>query len=294
MKQIVLLGCAVLTALMLAGTGAAGDQIDTSNILVMGYYDTGTEIDLSQAIQEFDYVTESTGQYVEGKLQMWCDHPDGRKVGYIQDYERRDDTYTDILFASNVSVRVKSDGWIVAWLTNDQNIGDIVLWNDANSGSNPSDTTIGKAIWRITDRVGIDYDKNGVNYYSYKYPAADRLLIGGRMVTGDQGETYRFLIPSAPTLYAANHTWTAYLYDPSATSSSGYYASGSIKMDGEYVFGKSTTPGYGSGLYEYARYYRDITDMARDARHTIYITSHDYSSCKSVLKSAVAILYQSG
>ena len=292
MKQIGILGCAVLAALMLAGTGAAGDQIDTSNILVMGYYTNGTEIDLSQAMQEFDYVTESTGQYVEGKLQMWCDHPNGINPGNIQVYERRDNADTDILFATNVTVRVKSDGWIVAWLTNDQNISDIVFWSDANTNSNPSDTTIGKAIWRITNRVGIDYEKDGVSYYSYKYPAADRLLVGGRMVTDNQGETYHFLIPSATTVYMANLTWTEYLYDRVISSS--YDASGSIKMDDEYVFSKSTTPGYASGLYEYARYYRDITDMARDTRHTIYLTSHDYSSCKSVLKSAVAILYKSG
>jgi hypothetical protein len=54
MKQIVLIGCAVLATLLLVSTAAAGDQIDTSNILVMGYYTNGTEIDLSQAIQEFD------------------------------------------------------------------------------------------------------------------------------------------------------------------------------------------------------------------------------------------------
>ena len=292
MKQIGILGCAVLAALMLAGTGAAGDQIDTSNILVMGYYTNGTEIDLSQAIQEFDYVTESTGQYVEGKLQMWCDHPDGINPGNIQVYERRDDADTDILFATNVTVRVKSDGWIVAWLTNDQNISDIVFWNDANSPMNPSDTTIGKAIWRITNRVGINYDKDEVNYYSYKYPAADRLLIGGRMVTGTQEETYHFLIPSATTLYMANLTWTAYLYDPWG-SDGDYYTSGKIKMDTEYMFHKSTTWMY-TGFYEYARYCRDITDIARDTRHTIYATSYDMSPCKSVLKSAVVILYQSG
>ena len=277
MKQIGILGCAVLAALMLAGTGAAGDQIDTSNILVMGYYTNGTEIDLSQAIQEFDYVTESTGQYVEGKLQMWCDHPDGINPGNIQVYERRDDADTDILFATNVTVRVKSNGWIVAWLTNDQNISDIVFWNDANSATNPSDTAIGKAIWRITDRVGIDYNRDEVNYYSYKYPAADRLLIGGRVVCGG-GETYRFFIPSATTLYMANLTWTAYL---------SHYAYGSIKMDDEYIFSKTPS----SGLYEYARYYKDVTDVTRDARHTVYIqTKNSYSR----LKSAVVILYQSG
>jgi hypothetical protein len=291
MKQIGILGCAVLAALMLAGAGAAGDQIDTSDILVMGYYDTGTEIDLSQAIQEFDYVTESTGQYVEGKLQMWCDHPEGRNPGNIQDYERRDNAGTDILFASNVSVRVKSDGWIVAWLTNDQNISDIVFWNDTNADSNPSDTTIGKAIWRITDWSGMDYDKDEVNYYSYKYPAADRLLVGGRMVTDNQGETYHFLIPSATTLCAANHTWTAYLYDTYYNYHEG--VSGSVKVNENYVFSKGTGLYRYTGLYEHSRYSREINQTWQGKRHTIYTKATENNCGMVILKSAVAILYQS-
>ena len=286
-----LLGCALLAVLMLAGSAEAGDQIETSNILVMGYYNNGTEIDLSQAIQEFDYVTESTGQYVEGKLTMWCDHPEGRNPGNIQVYERRDDADTDFLFATNITVRVKSDGWIVAWLTNEQNISDIVFWNDTDANSNPSDTTIGKAIWRITDRVGIDYNKDEVDYYSYKYPAADKLLVGGRMVYDNQGETYYFLMPSATTLYMANLTWTAYLYDSYAYR----YTSVSIKMNDEYVFNKATSESYSGGLYEYARYCMDVTDMARDTRHTIYITSYSlHTSSHAALKSAVVIIYQSG
>jgi hypothetical protein len=216
---------------------------------------------------------------VEGKLQMWCDHPEGINPGNIQVYERRDNADTDILFATNVTVRVKSDGWIVAWLTNDQNISDIVFWSDMNSATNPSDTTIGKAIWRITNRVDIDYNKDEVNYYSYKYPAADRLLIGGRMVRQSQ-ETYHFFIPSATTVYMANLTWTAYL--------NSNYCPGSIKMDNEYVFSKSFG---GNSLHEYARYARDVTGMARDTRHTICMYS---GSVQAVLKSAVVILYQSG
>ncbi|KAF5416401.1 MAG: hypothetical protein C5S48_03130 [Candidatus Methanogaster sp.] len=131
----------------------------------------------------------------------------------------------------------------------------------------------------------MDYDKNEVDYYSYKYPAADKLLVGGRMVHNSVDETYRFLIPSATILYMANLTWTAYLYDRDKYR----VASGGIKMDYEYVFNKSTTANYFGGVYEYARYYRDIADMARDTRHTIYITSY-----VATLKSAVVILYQSG
>jgi hypothetical protein len=228
---------------------------------------------------------------VEGILTIWYDNPEGRNPGNIQDYERRDDTDTDILFATNVTVRVKSDGWIVAWHTNDRNISDIVFWNDANTNVNPSDTTIGKAIWRITNRVGINYDKNEVKYYSYMYPAADRLLIGGRMtyVTGvTQEETYHFLIPSATTVYNANLTWTAYLSDPTYNSG----ISGILTMDDAPIYSKSTTGPFNDGLYEYARYSKDLADTAKDRRHTVYIKTSGHSL--GVLKSAVVILYQSG
>jgi len=290
MRQIVVVGCAVLAVLVLAGSAAAGDQIDTSNILVLGYYSGGTEIDLSQAIQEFDRVTETTGQYVEGIVTIWFDNPEGRNPGDIQEYERRDDVDTNIPFATDISVRVKSDGWIVAWLTNYQDISDIVFWNDANADSNPSDTTIGKAIWRITDRVGVNYYKDGVKYYSYKYPAADKLLIGGRMIYS-QSETYYFLIPSATTVYKANFVCTVYLYDESSKYSS-HYSSGKIKIDDEYVFNKSTTGSYNKGLYEYARYNEDIATMTKDTRHTVYLTSYRRYSRHVALKSAVVILYK--
>ena len=290
MRQIVVVGCAVLAVLVLAGSAAAGDQIDTSNILVLGYYSGGTEIDLSQAIQEFDRVTETTGQYVEGIVTIWFDNPEGRNPGDIQEYERRDDVDTNIPFATDISVRVKSDGWIVAWLTNYQDISDIVFWNDANANSNPSDTTIGKAIWRITDRVGVNYYKDGVKYYSYKYPAADKLLIGGRMTYSKQSETYYFLIPSATTVYKANHICTAHLHDLRSYYSSDY-SSGKIKIDDEYLFDKSTTQSY-MGLYEYARYNKDIATMTKDTRHTVCLTSYASGGGRAVLKSAVVILYK--
>lgn len=259
----------------------------------MAYYNVGSEIDLSQAIQEFDFITESTGQYIEGKLRIWYDHPEGRNPGNIQDYERRDNADTDILFATDVTVRVKSDGWIVTWLNNEQNLSDIVFWNDANTATLPSDTTLGQAIWRITNRVGANYTKSNVKYYSYKYPAADRLQIGGR-VTTNGGETYSFLMPSITTVYDAHLHWTVYLYDAGNIYQNDWnYAI--LKMNTTQLYHKSTQGSY-IGLYEYSRYYLDITDFPKDSKHTIYLESDDvnYYGGSNTLKSAVVILYKSG
>lgn len=77
MKKIVILCMALMSASLFAGSAEAGSTINTSNIFLMAYYNPGTEISLSDAIQEFDFVNESTGQYVEGTLRIWYDTPDG-------------------------------------------------------------------------------------------------------------------------------------------------------------------------------------------------------------------------
>lgn len=219
--------------LILTGSAAADNQIDTSNIFIMGYYNPGLEIDLSRAIQEFDHINEITDQYVEGKLIIWQDNSGGINPGNIHKYEYRNGVETDILFATNVTVRVMSDGWIAAWLTNDQDANDLVFWNDAKSDTVATDTTIGKAIWRIAKRVGMNYDKNLVNYYSYKYPDADMLLIGGKTTHELKNtDTFFFLIPSATTVYKMKFISTFYLTDRSGVNA---YVE-SIEIDGNNIF----------------------------------------------------------
>lgn len=295
MKQIVLFGCAILTIFMLAGSAAAGNQIDTDDIYIMAYYDVLYEIDLSSAIKEFDYVSESTGQYVEGTVTIWHNYRDGRDTGSSLDMEIKDGTVSDIPFSTDVTVRVKSDGWIVAWLTNEQDLSDMVFWNDVDDpNKRPSDTTLGQAIWRIADRVGAGYDKSNVEYYSYEYPDADRLLIGGSLRLN--GYTYYFLVPSPIILYEANLLWTAYLNDYQWPGHPVHcYNYGIIKMDQVDIYNKNTSDTC-MGVYEYAKYSRNIpTDIPRDIRHTIYMQSSGWSSDgQTLLGTAVALLYKAG
>jgi hypothetical protein len=285
MKNIILFGSAIMVFLILTGSAAADNQIDTSNIFIMGYYNPGLEIDLSRAIQEFDHINEITDQYVEGKLIIWQDNSGGINPGNIHKYEYRNGVETDILFATNVTVRVMSDGWIAAWLTNDQDANDLVFWNDAKSDTVATDTTIGKAIWRIAKRVGMNYDKNLVNYYSYKYPDADMLLIGGKTTHELKNtDTFFFLIPSATTVYKMKFISTFYLTDRSGVNA---YVE-SIEIDGNNIFYLYSTEKF-RGLFEYARHCKDISYVERDTRHTVYINS----ASDSTVKSAIAILYKS-
>ena len=292
MKNIILFGSAIVVFLILTGNAAADDKIDTSNIFMMGYYNPGSEIDLSRAIQEFDHINEITDQYVEGKLIIWHDNPGGINPGNIHEYEYKNGVETDILFATNVTTRVMNDGWIVAWLTNDQDINDLVFWNDAKSDTVATDTTIGKAIWRIAKRAGMNYDKNLVNYYSYKYPDANRLLIGGRVIEDPNEETYFLLIPSTTTVYRLNLVGTSYLED----KLNSHYAAGNIEIDGNNNIHTYSTSEFDKGLSENSRYYKDISDMERDTRHTVYmynIVSGRFLSINVVVKNAIAILFKS-
>ena len=290
MRFVFLLGV-MLGIFVLAGSATAGNQIDTSNVYIMAYYKMSEfpEIDLSRAIQEFDYVRESTGQYVEGTITIWHNYPNGRDTGEGLDVEIVDGVDTGVPFSTDVTVRVKSDGWVAAWLTNEQDMGDMVFWNRVRYYSYlPPDTTLGQAIWRVTDRMGASYNKGGVNYYSYKYPSADRLLIGGR--TTQSRESYYFLIPSMITVYDAEVLWTPFL-ENEIIHAPNYII---MKMNSVEFYNKNSSA-FGKGLYEYTRYSYDIGTVPRDIRHTIYMDCsawHDYGH--GALKSAVALLYKSG
>jgi len=291
MKKILLL-CYLILVVAFAESASAGSQIDTSNIYIMAYYKAAPEIVLSTAIQEFDKVTESTGQYVEGEIEIWHNsHPDGRNKGDALDMEIRDNTVTNIQFTTTVKVRVRSDGWIVAWLANDQNPNDMIFWDYVKSDAySPPDTTLGKAIWRITDQLNINYNKNDVKYYSYKYPNADRLKIGGSKIHDLYG-TYYFLIPSTITLYEANILWTSYMHDGNTLT----IVNETIKIDSESIFNKNTTASY-IGTYDLAKYYYAIRqDISRDIRHEIFIrASYTGNQGHASIKSAVMLLYKSG
>lgn len=289
MRKIVIISYVIFVAILITGTAEAGDQIDTSNILIMAYYNSGTDIDLSLAIQEFDVVTESTGQYVQGIVRIMYDDPDGRNPGNIQTFELRNGYTTTYPFSTDITIRVKSDGWIVAWLTNEQNLGDdLVFWNDVNTISLPSETTLSKAIWRIADRSGLYYNKNDVNYYCYKFPDANKLLIGGRLHDGGHyiydGESYSFLMPSSTTVYDAYLSYAVWLEDS--------YSKGLVKLNGSLIYEKETPHPY-YGIYEYAIYQKNITTLPKDIRHNIHISAW-YGSPKNILKSAVAIIYKTG
>ena len=291
MRFVFLLGV-MLGVFMLAGSASAGNQIDTSNVYIMAYYKMSEfpEIDLSRAIQEFDYVRVSSGQYVEGTITIWHNYRNGRDTGEAPDLEVIDGVVTDVPFSTDVTVRVKSDGWIAAWLTNEQDMGDMVFWNDVDDRNKvPSDTTLGQAIWRVTDRMGANYNKAGVNYYSYKYPEADRLLIGGRLRLYEY--TYSFLIPSEIVVYDADILWTSYLRNLYS-----YHDNyGVLKVNGEEIYNKNTT-NFGVGLYEYTKGSLSIEeDIQRDKRQIIYMKSSGWGSQgQCLLQSAIALLYKSG
>ena len=103
MKQIILLGSAVLAILILTGSAIADDEIDTSNIFIIGYYNSESDIDLSQAMQEFDHITETTDQYIEGILTIWHDNSEGINPGNIHEYEYKNGAKTDTLLATTIN-----------------------------------------------------------------------------------------------------------------------------------------------------------------------------------------------
>lgn len=188
-----------------------GTPIVTTDIGLFAYYEAA-DWDLNDVIPAFHNYTQYSN-YVDGYVRVWSDvhgttfegdeyhDPDNDRYGYI-----------------DVSVRVRSDGWILAWINEDQNKGLICIWGDhvlqiaefeAFLPYDTYNTCLSRAIHRVYHNAGVSwvgYDE--IFYYDYEYPDATRLCIFGDQVDcvtgyGPYTDHYYFTIPDTVTIEEA-------------------------------------------------------------------------------------------
>jgi len=199
-------------SLVLVLAVANASVLDTSDMLLMAYYqdrclDGGIE-DLSKVAEEYDIITESTPQYLEGQIKI------------IQNTSSQEYTM--------VNVRTRTDGWVVAWLpsSTEHILGDIPKW-DTITNSAVSTTTVENAIDRIITRAGhksctveaspYTYSKSDVAYYSGFYPSATGLIVTGSYDYNNRGTEW-FVTKHDVTTYNSALCYSGYLH-PSYKSS---------------------------------------------------------------------------
>jgi len=164
--------------------------LETSQIGLLCYFQPTSSITLANCLPALVEFTQYSN-YVDGKVRVWDSHNIGAsspyrgadgESEYFANYSYGDhgDTYEDIY------VRIRSDGWMLAWLKRTQNHGRFLWWSDGSTipRNLPTPTTygnrLGRALQIIMSVAGISgFAWTGLGYYDYEYPDAKRIFVFG-------------------------------------------------------------------------------------------------------------------
>jgi len=147
-----------------------GNPLDTSNIQFITYYQEPSGWTLAETVTAFVSYTDH-GNYIDGIVRVWMDQRSS--TNFIGG-----DRYIDI------EVRVRADGWILAWLRKDQELAYLIFWGHHRAATGApviGATTLSRAIQRVYYVAGKTFPGYKAFYlYDYTHPTANRLLIFGK------------------------------------------------------------------------------------------------------------------
>jgi hypothetical protein len=233
-----------------------GNPLDTSNIMLLAYYKDPNGWTLAATVPAFEKYTDH-GNYYDGIVRVWMDV--------------RDNTYVGSEFYVDVCVRVRADGWILAWLNRTQSYAHIVFWGKSiSSGTTPyvvvGATVPSRAIQRVFYTSGKTFPGyTAISHYDFTHPNAGKILIFGKYyytsTTGTTSTAFYYTIPATSPLRQIIDL-------KSSVSFSRGSANATIAIDGNTI---ATIPN--SNMF----WYSPISDPSlfpttTEVRHTVTIT----------------------
>ncbi len=166
-------------------TGEASSLLETQ-AGITAWFKNPTAINLNLAEATFRNVEKKTSDYIIGTVQI----RDGLGIQY------------------DAHALVHSEGWVVAYYSNTDNIGKIY---DAYLHDSPlsESTTLYQVLKKISNNLQLTLDTQDVKYYDFRFPSANRLMI----IRNNSANSNSFItIPACITLMqvgAAIGDWSA-------------------------------------------------------------------------------------
>jgi len=196
--------------------------LDTSVISLLCYYDHGSPITLADTLLAFQTYIQYDN-YIDGTVRVWSATNLGPTSSRSGDgtscsYPKGDDSF-------DVHIRVRTDGWILAWMLRTEDYGEVVWWGqlpDNGATTNPTaySTRLSRAIKIILDQAGIaggwSYETS-VDYFDYEYVTATKLYMFGKIYNTGYVESPLELhsyvyhtVPPGITVRRARASWSRY------------------------------------------------------------------------------------
>ncbi|HJH25878.1 MAG TPA: hypothetical protein C5S37_03685 [Methanophagales archaeon] len=213
------------------GEGAGASAVSLSNEVGISAYLNAGSIDLNQARTAYKSIDTETPEYIIGIVQI---------SGVDESLYPR--VYTN------------KNGWILAYLTQDEPASAIVQWQGYIGGA-ITRTTLEDGITKVCNAAGKNYTRENVSYYDFRFPEANRMLwVVERVQAPLYTNSFDFTIQNELTVY--NGSWS---YD----SDGG--ASDYLEFDGNEIAG-------GEGQ-EYG-YYNTTTQLEKGTTHVVSIRTY--------------------
>ncbi len=224
-----------------------GNPLDTSNMMLFAYYYDQNGWVLADTVTAFENYTNH-GNYYDGWVRVWMDV--------------KDTTFIGTEFYVDVRVRVRSDGWILAWLTRDQSYAYIVFWGRKITTAGPpvtSATVPSRAIHRVFYASKKTFPGYGaIKLYDFTHPTARKLLIFGKSISSGSAANVYFYYTIPAGIQVMDATTSVSYYE----SSSSYW--GKINLDGATVINLDATTYWRSFDWP-------LSAFTTEVKHTIHL-----------------------
>ena len=223
-----------------------GNPLDTSNIGLFCYYNQTSGWTLNDTVPAFTIYTDH-GNYIDGEVTVWQD--------------ATGNTYAGSDFNTTVMVRVRADGWIMAWTNKTQERGELLFYghNRLSYGTlTINATSLSRAIERVFYASGqVFCGYSAVRYWDFEYDSSTRLIIFGRetnrtsTTVGILAEHFYFTIK--------NTVWIEHAivcFGGGVQTVGGQNVELLLKLDSAQLYRLRVSPSYNVSLYSPPNEYR--------------------------------------
>jgi hypothetical protein len=277
---------AVVLALFLALNGGCTAQEDNSTSLVApsmngvgafpqgeaglaAYIDTEQVVDLDKLKTIFTNVEVVGDNYIIGVVP-------------ISDWGGNIDIH---LYAD-------TDGWMVSYLKKDEPVSMVMQWGTSDA-DNPTigvikSTTLEDALYKAGDAVGVGIVSNGIKYYHFGFPNANRMMIIAKVQATDGSNIHQIEIPANYVLFDSAYYHYEYYYSWHTYGPVYHFTQSALSID-DSAISNAATGDAGDGAYGWWRGIdRYKSAMSPGSLHTLKI-SHSQNSAGSAGVATVLI-----
>ena len=232
MKRMILYLMLLLT---IAGNAGAVEPFDTQAGMA-AYVNVGS-LNLENAIEAYNQINNLSTSHAVGLINI------GNVYG-----------------SDNIHVYVDVNGWIVAYITRDEQLGKIVQWNAINYTNPVIKTTFEDAISIVSSKIGVNYSeiKGNIKYYDFEHPQATNIVVFMNVRNGAGSDYTTVLIQDNYLLYEMSFSHFGGYNDWN------YYYPSNLYLDGNLI--SKTTYGIRRNLGNY-----DPNILTKDVPHTILL-----------------------